>query len=145
MSYCRLLARDSTPIVSRNDGDACILTRHDECDYAVAVAVGREPAGGRSKKRRDRYKYPRKIRVGNRWVLVHSLEEERAVLLAYRVELEAESVAVSISGKRAVDRKIIHITNRLMSLMAERAERKRAKIRRTNTELMIIRSAMPWL
>lgn len=143
MSYCRLLARDSTPIVSRNGGDDYILTRHDECDYAVAV--GREPAGGRSKKRRDRYKYPRKIRVGDRWVLVHSLEEERAVLLAYRSELEAESVAVPISGKRAVDRKIIHITNRLMSLMAERAERKRAKIRRANTELMIIRSAMPWL
>lgn len=143
MAYCRLLARDSTPIVSRYGGDDYILTRHDECDYAVAV--GREDAVGGVKKRRGRYKYPHKIRVGDRWILVHSLEEERAVLLAYRAELEAESAAVSALAKRAVEKKIVYTTNRLKALTAERAERKRARIRRTNNELMIIRSAMPWL
>ena len=51
LDFCRLLARDGTPIVSREGGDDYILVRIQTCDYAVAPPVDNsDPAitgGGR--------------------------------------------------------------------------------------------------
>lgn len=137
MDFCRLLARDGTPIVSRNAGDNYILTREQSCNY-VSRTSGVKPS------HRRRYKYPRKIRIGDAWVLVHSFEEERSTLLRYRDELEEKVSESKLPSQRAAAKqRFVYTTKRLAEISAER-KRIRAMIRRTDNEL-IIRAALSWL
>lgn len=138
MDFCRLLARDGTPIVSRNAGDDYVLTREQSCNY-VSLTVSR--TAGVKPRRRQRYRYPRKIRIGDAWVLVRSFEEERSTLLRYRGELEEKVSESKLPSQRAAAKqRVVYTTKRLAEVSAER----KRMIRRTDKELIIL-AALSWL
>lgn len=94
-------------------------------------------SGVRRRKDRQQYRYPRKIRIGDAWVLVRSFEEERSALLRYRDKLEEKVSESKLPSQRAVAKqRLVYTTKRLAKVITER-DRVRARIIRADNELII--------
>lgn len=106
-----------------------------------SISTPDSASGVRRRKDRRRYRYPRKIRIGDAWVLVRSFEEERSTLLRYRGELEEKVSESKLPSQRAAAKqRIVYTTKRLAEVSAER----KRMIRRTDKELVIL-AALSWL